>query len=450
MDLLKSIGDYFLFFTTLIVLGASLFLTFKTRFIQFRKLPYMIRQFFSLVFKRHSKKEGPGTVRAHKALFTAMSTTIGISTIVSPFIAMRLGGPGAVLGFLLATFLGAAVNFTEVTFALSYRKTHPVKGVAGGPMQYLHDEIFPFLAKWYAFFTFLLMLGWSAAQANQLGSILSSPLLGDFHIPVWGTGIFLAVGITLILLGGIKRIANLSSKLVPLMFFLYVGGALWIIAANLEKLPAIAEMVFKSAFTPQAFSSGVVVGGIVSALRWGVFKGLHSNEAGVGTQTIPHSMAETEGALEQGILSMIATYSAGFICILSSLVALVTESWLNPDLALGIDMVAYSFQAYFSTIGLIVVAVSAFLFAFGTILGNSFNGSQCYIYLTKNRYLSLYYLATGVLVFVGCIIDVAAIWSLVDFMLVPVLVPHILSIVYLSHKQAALLKETDEVLIDAA
>jgi len=450
VDLLKSIGDYFLFSTTLIVLGASLYLTFKTRFVQFRKLPYMIRQFFSLVFKRHSEKEGPGTVRAHKALFTAMSTTIGISTIVSPFIAMRLGGPGAVLGFLLATFLGAAVNFTEVTFALSYRKTHPVKGVAGGPMQYLHDEVFPFLAKWYAFFTLLLMLGWSAAQANQLGSILSSPLLGDFHIPVWGTGVFLAVGITLILLGGIKRIANLSAKLVPLMFFLYVGGALWIIAANFEKLPAIAGLVFKSAFTPQAFSSGVVVGGIVSALRWGVFKGLHSNEAGVGTQTIPHSMAETEGPLEQGVLSMIATYSAGFICILSSLVALVTESWLNPDLALGIDMVAYSFQAYFSTIGLIIVAVSAFLFAFGTILGNSFNGSQCYVYLTKNRYLTLYYLATGVLVFVGCIIDVTAIWSLVDFMLVPVLVPHILSIVYLSHKQAALLKETDEVLIDAA
>ncbi|HEY4832492.1 MAG TPA: alanine:cation symporter family protein, partial [Waddliaceae bacterium] len=201
---------------------------------------------------------------------------------------------------------------------------------------------------------------------------------------------------------------------------------------------------------PQAFGSGVVVGGIVSALRWGVFKGLHSNEAGVGTQTIPHSMAETQGAVDQGILSMIATYSAGFICILSSLVALVTESWLDPNLGLGIDMVAHSFQMYFSTIGLIIVAVSAFLFAFGTILGNSFNGSQCYIYLTKDRYLVAYYLATGALVFVGSIVDVAAIWSLVDFMLVPVLVPHILSVVYLSYKQGALLKMNEETLADAA
>ena len=450
MELLKNIGDFFLFITTLIVLGASLLLTFKTRFIQFRKIPYMIRLFFSLIFKRHLEKEGPSTVRAHKALFTAMSTTIGISTIVSPFIAMRLGGPGAILGFFLATLLGAAVNFTEVTFALSYRKNHPTKGVSGGPMQYLHDEIWPFLAKWYAFFTFLLMMGWSAAQANQLGSILSSPLLGKFHLPTWATGVFLAAGITLILLGGIKRVANISAKLVPLMFFLYVGGALWIVCFNLDKFPAIAKMVFESALAPQAFGSGVVVGGIVSALRWGVFKGLHSNEAGVGTQTIPHSMAETDGAVDQGILSMIATYSAGFICMLSCMVALVTESWLNPNLGLGIDMVAHSFQTYFSTIGLIIVAISAFLFAFGTILGNSFNGSQCYVYLTKSRFLILYYLATGGLVFVGSIVDAAAIWSLVDYMLVPVLVPHILSVVYLSYKQGALLKKSDEALIDAA
>ena len=450
MELLKTVGDIFLFVTTLIVLGASLVLTFKTRFIQFRKLPYMIRLFFSLVFKRHSKAEGPSTVRAHKALFTAMSTTIGISTIVSPFIAMRLGGPGAIIGFLLATFLGAAVNFTEVTFALSYRKTHPTRGVLGGPMQYLHDEIAPFLAKWYAFFTFILMLGWSAAQADQLGSILSSPKLGSLQVPTWATGVFLAIGITVILLGGIKRIANLSASLVPLMFFLYVGGALWIVLLNVDQFPTVAKIVFQSAFAPQAFGSGVVVGGIVSALRWGVFKGLHSNEAGVGTQTIPHSMAETSGAFDQGILSMIATYSAGFICILSSLVALFTESWLNPELGLGIDMVAHSFQTYFSTIGLIIVAVSAFLFAFGTILGNGFNGSQCFIFLTKNRYLTLYYIATGILVFVGCIIDVAAIWSIVDFMLVPVLVPHILSVVYLSYKQGALLKKSEEPVVDAA
>lgn len=440
MDWLRSLGDFFLFLTTPLVLGVSLLLTIKTGFIQFRKLPYMLRLFFSLMLKRYVEKEKTGTVRAHKALFTAMSTTIGISTIVSPVIAIRIGGPGAVLGFLLATLLGCAVNFTEVTFALSYRKHHPVKGVAGGPMQYLQDEIRPFVAKWYALFGFILLMAWSAAQANQLSEILNSPLLGGFRIPHWITGLLLALLITVVLMGGIKRVASFSSKLVPLMFFLYVGGACWIVFSNLDKLPSIFHMVIDSAFAPQTFASGVTVGGVVSALRWGVFKGLHSNEAGVGTQTIPHSMAETDGAVDQGILAMVSTYSAGFICLLSCFVALVTETWLDPHLSLGINMVAASFQAYFSTIGVLIVVASALLFAFGTILGNSYNGSQCFIYLTKSRYLNAYYLATAGLIFVGCISDVAAIWSFVDYLLVPVLVPHILSIAYLSFKQGALLK----------
>jgi len=210
--------------------------------------------------------------------------------------------------------------------------------------------------------------------------------------------------------------------------------------ANAEKLPAIIQMIVESAFTPKAFGTGVVIGGVMSALRWGMFKGLQSNEAGVGTQTIPHSMAETNGAVDQGVLAMIATYSAGLICILSSLVALMTESWLNPDLPLGINMVAYSFQSYFSTIGLVVVTLSALLFAFGTILGNSFNGSQCYIYLTKSRARSVYFAATGVLVFLGSIADVKMIWSVIDYLLVPVVLPHILSVVYLSYKQGDVLK----------
>lgn len=440
MDLVKNVGDFILFLMTLVVLGASLLLTFKTRFIQLRKIPHMMRLLFSLIFRKKGGND-PATICAHKALFTAMSTTIGISTIVGPFIAVSLGGPGALLGFFLATFLGAAVNFTEVTFALSYRKHHPVKGIAGGPMQYLQDEIRPFVAKWYAFFGFILLMGWSAAQANQLGEILNSPLLGSFRIPNWGTGAFLALFVTVILVGGIKRIADFSAKLVPTMFFLYVCASLWIIVINYAQIPALTTIILKSALAPQTFATGATIGGVVAALRWGIFKGLQSNEAGVGTQTIPHSMAHTDEAIDQGILAMVSTYSAGFICILSGFVALITETWLDPNLSLGINMVAASFQSYFSSAGILIVILSAFLFAFGTILGNSFNGSQCFIYLTKNRYLLFYYLGTAALIFVGSISDVAAIWAIVDYLLIPVLIPHILCIVYLSYKQGALLKQ---------
>ncbi len=433
---LKSIGDFLLFLTCPTILLASFWLTFKTRFVQFRKFPHMFRLLFSFIHKQPEAEKG--TIRAHKALFTAMSTTIGISTIVSPVIAIRLGGPGAVLGFVLAMFLGASVNFTEVTFAVSYRKNHPKKGIAGGPMQYLQDEIHPFLAKWYAFFGFILLMFWSSAQANQLGAILNSDY---FHIPNWLTGIFLAVFVMILLIGGIKRVASFSSKLVPFMFLLYVGGAFWILFCNLEKLPAIFQMVIRSALTPRTFATGVTVGGLASAVRWGVFKGFQSNEAGVGTQTIPHSMAGTGDPLDQGILAMVAIYSAGFVCLLSSLVVLVTETWLDPTLSLGINMVAASFYTYFSSVGVVLVLISSFLFAFGTILGNGFNGSQCYSFLTQNRYLSLYYLPTAFLIFWGCISDTATIWTLVDYLVIPVFIPHILSLVYLSYKQESLLKE---------
>lgn len=440
-------GELLLFVTALVVLGAGLLLTVRTRFIQFRKIPYMVRLFFSLVFRGSRGQEGEKTVPSHKALFTAMSTTIGLSTIVSPFIAIRLGGPGALIGFFLATLLGAAVNFTEVTFALFYRKRHAEHGVAGGPMQYLYDEVGPFCAKWYAFFAFLMLLGWSAAQANQLGTILSSSaLLGSYAVPAWITGILLAVSIIAILWGGIKRVANISAKLVPAMFISYVCGSLWIIFLNIHKLPGLFSMVCHSACTPLSFSTGITVGGVVAALRWGVCKGLHSNEAGVGTQTIPHSMAETQGAVDQGILSMVTTYSAGFVCMLSCLLALVTETWLDPTLPLGITMVATSFQHYFSAVGFFIVTISAFLFAFGTILGNSFNGSHCFGYLTKHRYMSIYYVMTALLIFLGTLLDVTFVWSFVDFLLVPVVVPHILTIVYLSYKQRALLMEPAQIL----
>ncbi len=435
MEKFLHIVDQLLFLSCFIIIFAGIYLTIKTRFVQFRLIPSMLKL---LKFNHNGSGEGEGTVKAHRALFTAMSTTIGISTIVSPYIAIRLGGPGAVVGFLLATILGTAVNYTEVTLALSYRKQGQT-GVCGGPMQYLHDAIHPWLAKWYAFFGFILLMSWSAAQANQLSSILNSSLMGSLHISPAITGLILAVLVILILVGGIKRIATVSALLVPLMFVTYVGAGLWILASNLGRFPAIFEMIFQSCFAPKTFAAGATVGGLVGALRWGIFKGLHSNEAGVGTQTIPHSMAEVKDAREQGALAMASTYSAGFICLLSCFIALVTETWLDPSLSLGIHMVASSFQAYFSSIGVIVVVISAFLFAFGTILGNSFNGSQCFSYLTDHRFRTFYYLATAALIFLGSIADIALVWSLTDLLLVPVVVPHILAVVFIARKRKELL-----------
>lgn len=439
-DFINLISGHLFFWSCLIVLTASIVLTFKTRFVQFRMLPQMLRFIFSLFYNRKKLKEGKDTILAHKALFAAMSTTIGISTIVSPVIAIRLGGPGALVGFLLTTLFGTAASFAEVTFALSFRKRLENGTIMGGPMQYLKDGIHPFLAKWYAFFCFVLMIAWSSAQANQLADILSSNLLGSYQIPSSLTGISLAVLVIFVLIGGIKRIGKISEKLVPTMFLLYIGAALWIVFSNLSLLPEIFTTILNSLQSPQAIASGALVGGAASALRWGIFKGVQSNEAGIGTPTIPHSMAETQTPINQGILSMTSTYSSGFICLLSGIVTLMTDTWQNDSIKLGINMVAESFAMYFSYIGIIIVIISAFLFAFGTIIGNSYNGSQCFGFLTDNRFINGYYLATAGLIFLGSISDVKIVWTIIDFCLIPVAVPHILGIVYLAFKRSDLLK----------
>ena len=427
--------DQLLFGSGILMLTVSLILTIKTRFVQFRKLPQM----FSLFLNR--KKGRDGTICSRRALFTAMSTTLGLSTMVAPVIAIRLGGPGAVMGFFLATVLGAAVSYTEVSFALAYREKKEGK-IHGGPMQDLQKAISPFMAKWYAFFCGILMMVWSAAQSNQLAQLLSAKHVCLVYIPTWITGSVLAIFVLIILIGGIKRIASWSAKLVPTMFLLYVGAALFIIALNIGKLPSIFHLIWSSCFHPQSFGSGIVIGGLLSAFRWGILKGLHGNEAGIGTQTIPHSMAEVDEATDQGILSMASTYCAGVILILSSFVALITMTWMDPELNLGIEMVAVSFFNYFSYAGLVIVSISALLFAFGTILGNSYNGSQCFLYLSKNHGIVFYYLLTAALIFWGAIAGVKSLWGNIDFVLALVMVPHILSILWLSFRKQESLSTT--------
>jgi AGCS family alanine or glycine:cation symporter len=236
------------------------------------------------------------------------------------------------------------------------------------------------------------------------------------------------------MVGGIKRISALSSKLVPLMFLLYLGSSFWIILSNLDKFWSIWDLIIKSAFTPYSLATGAVVGGIVTSMRWGMFKGIQTCEAGIGTQTIPHSMAQTNDPVAQATLAMMSTYTAGFIAFLSGFVALITETWLDPQLPLGMSMVAASFQHYFSTLGIVIVAISTFLFAFGTILGNSFNGSQCFYYLTNNKKGYLYLGGTAIMIFIGSISEVRIVWSLIDFVMAFIAIPHMTALVLYAYK----------------
>ncbi len=411
-----------LYVSCICILAGSIFISIKTRFIQLRLIPQLFKLTSNLFLK--GKTEGKHTIRPYKALFTAMSTTLGIGTIVGPVIAIHLGGPGALIGFLLTSFFGSAATYVEVSLSIRSRQKLPSGEIMGGPMQYLKILFSPFAAKWYAVCCFILMTTWSGAQANQLAAMLDSPLLGSLRVPALISGGVMALIVLSLLVGGIKRIGSVEAKLIPIKFVLYLGACFFILFSDLPKLGEIFVLIFKSAFSPYAMVSGTVVGGLMSALRWGVFKGTQCCEAGIGTQTIPHSMAETNDPEAQGTLAMLSTYAAGFVAFLSGCVALMTETWQDPSLPLGMSMVAASFKLYFSSFGVAAIASCALVFAFGTILGNSYNGSQAFGFLTQNKRFKYYYVLTAAMIFLGSILDAKIVWSLTDIVLACMALPH--------------------------
>lgn len=422
--------DPILFGVCVFLLLGSIYLTCKMRFVQCT--------FFPLLYKIFSKppasEQNPHLFSPRKALFTAMSTTLGISTIVGPPIAIKLGGPGALLGFLLTAFFGSAATYVEVCLSVHYRKSSSQGKVMGGPMQYLQALLSPRAAKGYAILCMVLLMGWSAAQANQLAAVLDSQALGAFRVPTLYSGIGLAAFCLLTLQGGVKRLGAFSAKLVPIMFVLYVGSCLWIIGCNFSVMGKVLSTVFLSACKPYALASGAMVGGVISALRWGVFKGVQTTEAGIGTQSIPHSLAATADPRHQGALAMLSTFSAGGLAFLSGCVALITQTWQDPSLPLGIHMVLASYDQYFSFAGVIIVSVSALLFGFGTILGNSFNGSQCYNYITSMKKKRYYFVLTGIMIVLGAMGEVKTVWSWVDVLIALIAVPHMLALLIGAHR----------------
>lgn len=418
----NDICDYVLYFSCIFILAGSIFISWKTRFVQIRLLPNLFRMAGGLFSKKQT--EGQHTILPYKALFTAMSTTLGIGTIVGPVIAINLGGPGALIGFLLTSFFGSAATYVEVNLSVKSRVRLPSGQIMGGPMQYMKNIFSPFAATWYASCCFILMMSWSSAQANQLSAILDSPLLGDYRIPTFVSGGIMALVILGLLAGGIKRIGSVEAKLIPIKFLLYVGACLFILFSDVSRLLEALKLIFTSAFEPYAMASGTVVGGLMSALRWGIFRGTQACEAGVGSQAIPHSMAETNDPAAQGTLAMLSTYAAGIIAFISGCVSLVTNTWQDPSLPLGMSMVAASFNMYFASFGVIAIAFCAIIFAFGTILGNGYNGSQAFGYLTGNKRLYAYYLATAGMIFLGSVSDAKTVWSMTDIVLACMTVPH--------------------------
>ena len=409
----------------------SIYISFKTKFIQFRAIPHMfklLKQSFS-----HDASQSKYTIAAHKALFSAMATTIGISNITGPLISISYGGPGALFGYFLATIFGSAATFAEVTFALKFKDSVPAKDRIGGPMHYLKKVFPPLVPLMYSVFGSLLIIIWSGSQSNRLASMLT-----PYRIPSVITGGLLAAFTLFVIIGGIKRVSTVAEKLVPFMFILYSATMLWILACNVGKLPATLMLILEGALYPKAVGIGAAISAALQSLRWGLAKAYMCNESGIGTATIPHSMAETENAVDQGILSIASVYSNGFLCLLSGLVVLVTGTYktFGTD---SLGAITKIFAAYFPFFGPFILLFSAVLFVITTVIGNSYNGSQFYSYLFGKKGLYVYYALNAASIFTFAFVSVDFTTKIEDFLLLPVIIPHIIGIVILTYKHHSII-----------
>lgn len=421
-DLIININQAISLPAALLFIATALFLTLKNRFIQIRGIKHLIKIVKSNI--KTEKDDSKTKFSPFHALFTAMATTIGIGNVVGPALGIVTGGPGSLFWLIAYAFFSSATKYTEVVLAITNRERTSHGYILGGPMQYIR-LISVKLAKFYAFLAAILFAGWSAGQSNTMAKILASE---GFHD--WTIGLILSILVLIVLWGGIQRVGSIASKLVPAMFVFYVTFALYILLKDFGALSEAIILVFKSAFTPAAAVGGFLGATVFDAMKSGTFRSIYITEAGIGTSSIPHSLANVEKAQTQGILALYSMAADAFLCLISGLMVIVTGSWLNGKFTP--TLVYEMFKAQSPVYGKYVLLISITLFVLTTVIGNSFNGSQIFGWLTKHRYLKLYYVFVAFVIFLGSIAEVPVVWAFMDTLLTFVAIPNLICLMILS------------------
>ncbi len=420
---------------TVLFLGTAVILTLKTCFMQIRGFPrfiHLLRYGVPTTHVQH-KPGSPQLIDSFHALFAAMATTIGMGNIVGPSVAIVAGGPGALFWLLVYIFFGSVTKFTEVTFALRTRIKTADGHVIGGPMQYL-QQVTPFLGYLYIIVMIVAAAGWSAAQANTLAQVFARE-----SVPEWIIGLVLSLLVFGVLQGGAQRVGEAASRLVPLMFVLYITFAVMILLQDLPALGNAFALVAHSIFSPAAPVGGFAGATIFAAMRAGIFKAIYITEAGVGTSAIPHAVADTKRPTDQGILALFSMISDAFLCTVSGLLVLVTGFWMTGEFKS--TLVYEAFKLNSPGFGSIVLLISITLFVLTTVIGNSFNGLQNFSSLTAYKGIYWYIGFTMLAIFLGALMRVELVWEMLDTFAMLLAVPNLIGLLILTFTQPQALKE---------
>jgi AGCS family alanine or glycine:cation symporter len=410
-----------------ILLGTGLYLTIRMGLIQVRGFTHAA----ALVTGKYDHKDDDGEVTHFQALATALSATIGTGNIAGVATAITLGGPGALFWMWLTAFFGMATKFTECTLAVKFREISPDGTVAGGPMYtLLHGLQMKRTAALFAVFTLVASFGiGNMVQANSvvdgLGYVF--PLVDEYS---WVVGCILALLVGLVILGGLKRIAQVASTIVPFMAVAYIVTALIILFIHASAIPAAFLMIFDMALNPWSVG-GAAVG---EAIRWGVARGLFSNEAGLGSAPMAHAAARTNEPVREGLVAMLGPFiDTIVICSMTGLVIIATGTWQEGNEALtGAALTAHAFNGTLGNIGELVVGVSLALFAYSTILAWSYYGDRSAYYLFGERAVLPYRILYTLLVIVGAAVPLQLVWNIADITNILMALPNLLGLILLA------------------
>ena len=433
-----------------LLVGTGIYLTFRMRFLTWRNLGYALKR--TLSKEARTKSRGEGDVSPFSALTTALAATIGTGNIVGVATAMVSGGPGALVWMWISAAFGLTSKFSECMLAIKYREVNEKGEMSGGPMYTMkkgikNKKLGAVLAWLFAFFAVVASFG--IGNMTQ-GNSISGALKATFNVPTWLSGIIITVFALLIIVGGIKSISKVSSVVVPVMAIFYVICGLIVIIGNISNLPAGLAMIFKMAFSVKAVGGGMcgtIVASMMNAMRYGVARGVFSNEAGMGSAAITAAAATTDNPVRQGYINMTGTFwDTIVVCTITGL-AIASSGVLGMkdaagDYLTGSDITIAAFKTVLGTGGGWLVTIGITLFAFSTILGWEYHGEKAFEYLLgTHRFNMVYRVIFSLVAYIGCTQTLSLVWNFSDIANALMAIPNLICMLLLSGDIASDIKK---------
>lgn len=432
------------------IFGVGLYLSIRTGFLQIRKFPYAIRTTLGRIFRKRSASDG--AITPFQAVCTALAATVGTGNIAGVAGAIAIGGPGAIFWMWVSALFGMCTKFAEVTLAVHFREINANGELVGGPMYYIKNGLgkkWNWLAYLFAAFGVLTVFGTgNATQVNTITTAINSALLNYNIISESAVstsnliiGIVIAILIAMILLGGIKRIGQVTEKLVPFMALLYILLGLGVILLNIQNVPSVFVSIFKGAFQPSAVTGGII-GSMFLSIKKGVSRGIFSNEAGLGTGSIAHACADTKKPVKQGMFGIFEVFTDTIvICTLTALVILCSGVPITYGEAAGAELTILGFTSTYGNWVSIFTAVAMCCFAFSTALGWGLYGARCIEFLFSEKVIKPFMVVYALVAILGATANLGLMWNIAETFNGLMAIPNLIALFLLSGTVVRLTKE---------